>query len=205
MAGPVDCPQPDHSGPAVQLATSKVVPKSKPQIVRQIEPAGDGKVSLLELESERGDTTECLTLRLDLLPGGRISTDLGVEETPNSLGEDKDLAIRHSTNYLMELDPQKQVIDIAGASLPSIAPGGTKQSWVQRLFRKKEPGAPSPRIIVRLTIEPVVGSEHAVEARGKSLQLGKSALPRRDTVLTEDGKQELAQLASIPPERLSIW
>jgi hypothetical protein len=58
------------------------------------------------------------------------------------------------------LTPTKQVVEIDGILMPSNDPAAGKQSWIQRLFRsKKAPKKSIARMVVKLTVEPVAGSQ----------------------------------------------
>jgi len=58
------------------------------------------------------------------------------------------------------LTPTKQVVEIDGILMPSNNPDAGKRSWIQRLFRsKKAPEKSTARMVVKLTVEPVAGSQ----------------------------------------------
>jgi hypothetical protein len=144
----------------LQLAGADVAPSSKPQTVRSLEAGSKATISFIDAQSERGDSTLRLTVNPVLLPNGNIEAGLEIENAVPSFEGHKGVTIRRNINHTLELTPTKQVVEIDGILMPSNDPAAGKQSWIQRLFRsKKAPGKSIARMVVKLTVEPVGGSQ----------------------------------------------
>jgi hypothetical protein len=144
----------------LQLAGADVAPSSKPQTVRSLEAGSKATISFIDAQSERGDSTLRLTVNPVLLPNGNIEAGLGIENAVPSFDGHKGVTIRRNINHTLELTPTKQVVEIDGILMPSNDPAAGKQSWIQRLFRsKKAPEKSIARMVVKLTVEPVAGSQ----------------------------------------------
>ncbi len=144
----------------LQLAGADVAPNSKPQTVRSLEAGSKATISFIDAQSERGDSTLRLTVNPVLLPNGNIEAGLGIENAVPSFDGHKGVTIRRNINHTLELTPTKQVVEIDGILMPSNDPAAGKQSWIQRLFRsKKAPERSIARMVVKLTVEPVAGSQ----------------------------------------------
>jgi hypothetical protein len=144
----------------LQLAGVEVAPNSKPQTVRSLEAGSKATISFIDAQSERGDSTLRLTVNPVLLPNGNIEAGLGIENAVPSFDGHKGATIRRNINHTLELTPTKQVVEIDGILMPSNDPATGKQSWIQRLFRsKKAPEKSIARMVVKLTVEPVAGSQ----------------------------------------------
>jgi hypothetical protein len=172
----------DRSGLFIQAAGADVAPNSKPQTVRSLAPGSNAQISLFDVHSERGDSTLRLTLNPVALPNGHIQADLGIENAaPSSTGH-KGVTIRRAINRTVELTPTKQVIQIDGILVPTNSPVADKQSWIQRWFRKKapEPETATARMVVKLTVDPVAGSDTPIRAgnpvRGQKSDPGKTSI-----------------------------
>jgi hypothetical protein len=153
-------PRDDRRGLVLQLAGADVTPNSKPQTVRSLEAGSKATISFIDAQSERGDSTLRLTVNPVLLPNGNIEAGLGIENAVPALDGHKGVTIRRNINHTLELTPTKQVVDIDGILMPSNDPAAGKQSWIQRLFRsKKAPEKSTARMVVKLTVEPVAGSQ----------------------------------------------
>ena len=150
----------DRRGLVLQLAGADVAPNSKPQTVRSLETGSKATISFIDTQSERGDTTLRLTVNPVLLPNGNIEAGLGIENAVPSFERHKGVTIRRNLNHTLELTPTKQVVEIDGILLPSEDPDTGKRSWIQRLFRsRKAPEKSTARMVVKLTVEPVAGSQ----------------------------------------------
>ncbi len=144
----------------LQLAGADVAPNSKPQTVRSLEAGSKATISFIDAQSERGDSTLRLTVNPVLLPNGNIEAGLGIENAVPSFDGHKGVTIRRNINHTLELTPTKQVVEIDGILMPSNDPAAGKQSWIQRLFRsRKAPERLIARMVVKLTVEPVAGSQ----------------------------------------------
>ncbi len=144
----------------LQLAGADVAPNSKPQTVRSLEAGSKATISFIDAQSKRGDSTLRLTVNPVLLPNGNIEAGLGIENAVPSFDGHKGVTIRRNINHTLELTPTKQVVEIDGILMPSNDPAAGKQSWIQRLFRsKKAPERSIARMVVKLTVEPVAGSQ----------------------------------------------
>ena len=144
----------------LQLAGADVAPSSKPQTVRSLEAGSKATISFIDAQSERGDSTLRLTVNPVLLPNGNIEAGLEIENTVPSFDGHKGATIRRNINHTLELTPTKQVVEIDGILMPTNDPAAGKQSWIQRLFRsKKAPEKSIARMVVKLTVEPVGGSQ----------------------------------------------
>ena len=144
---------------AIQLADTNVAPKSNPRTVQSLQPGSNAKISLIDVQSERGDSTVRLTVNPVLLPNGNVQADLGIDNAVPSADGHKTGAIRRTTKFTVELTPTKQVIAIDGLLMPNNDPNTGKRAWFQRLFRKRAPANGTARMVMRLTVEPVAGSE----------------------------------------------
>jgi hypothetical protein len=144
----------------LQLAGADVAPSSKPQTVRSLEAGSKATISFIDAQSERGDSTLRLTVNPVLLPNGNIEAGLEIENAVPSFEGHKGVTIRRNINHTLELTPTKQVVEIDGILMPTNDPAAGKQSWIQRLFRsKKAPEKSMARMVVKLTVEPVGGSQ----------------------------------------------
>jgi hypothetical protein len=144
----------------LQLAGADVAPSSKPQTVRSLEAGSKATISFIDAQSERGDSTLRLTINPVLLPNGNIEAGLEIENAVPSFEGHKGVTIRRNINHTLELTPTKQVVEIDGILMPTNDPAAGKQSWIQRLFRsKKAPEKSIARMVVKLTVEPVGGSQ----------------------------------------------
>jgi hypothetical protein len=148
-----------HSGLAIQLADTNIAPKSNPRIVQSLQPGSNGRISLIDVQSERGDSTVRLTVNPVRLPNGNVQADLGIDNAVPSADGHKSGAIQRTTKFTIELTPTKQVIAIDGLLMPNNDPNTGKRAWFQRLFRKRAPANGTARMVVRLTVEPIAGSE----------------------------------------------
>ena len=148
-----------QSGLAIQLADTNVAPKGNPRTVQSLQPGSNGKISLIDVQSERGDSTVRLTVNPVLLPNGNVQADFGIDNAVPSADGNKSGAIRRTTKFTIELTPTKQVIAINGLLMPNNDPNMGKRAWFQRLFRKRAPANGTARMVVRLTVEPAAGSE----------------------------------------------
>jgi hypothetical protein len=144
---------------AIQVADTNVAPNNKPRAVRSLQPGSNTEISLIDVQSERGDSTVRLTVNPVLLPNGNVQADLGIDNAVPSPDGHKGGAIRRTTKFTIELTPTKQAIEIDGLLMPNNDPNTGKQAWFQRLFRKRAPANRAARMIVRLTVEPASGSE----------------------------------------------
>lgn len=144
---------------AIQVADTNVAPNNKPRAVRSLQPGSNTEISLIDIQSERGDSTVRLTVNPVLLPNGNVQADLGIDNAVPSPNGHKGGAIRRTTKFTIELTPTKQAIEIDGLLMPNNDPNTGKQAWFQRLFRKRAPANGAARMIVRLTVEPAAGSE----------------------------------------------
>ena len=173
-------PRADRPGLAIQLADAHVAPNRKPQTVRSLEPGSNAKISLIDVKSERGDSILRLTVNPVLLPNGNIEAGLGIENAAPSLDGHKGVTIRRTINHTVELTPTKQVIEIDGILMPSDDPDAGKQTWIQRLFRKKTAEKEAPaRMVVKLTVEPAAGSETPIP-KSDSGKTGIVLAPRQN-------------------------
>jgi hypothetical protein len=153
-------PKDDRRGLVLQLAGADVTPNNKPQTVRSLEAGSKATISFIDAQSERGDSTLRLTVNPVLLPNGNIEAGLGIENAVPGLDGHKGVTIRRNINHTLELTPTKQVVEIDGILIPSNDPDAGKRSWIQRLFRsKKAPEKSTARMVVKLTVEPVAGSQ----------------------------------------------
>ncbi len=153
-------PRDDRRGLVLQLAGADVTPNNKPQTVRSLEAGTKATISFIDAQSERGDSTLRLTVNPALLPNGNIEAGLGIENAVPALDGHKGVTIRRNINHTLELTPTKQVVEIDGILMPSNNPDAGKRSWIQRLFRsKKAPEKSTARMVVKLTVEPVAGSQ----------------------------------------------
>jgi hypothetical protein len=148
-----------QSGLAIQLADTNVAPKSNPRTVQSLQPGSNAKISLIDVQSERGNSTVRLTVNPVLLPNGNLQADLGIDNAAPSPNGHKSGAIRRTTKFTIELTPTKQAIEIDGLLMPNNDPNTGKQAWFQRLFRKRAPANGAARMVVRLTVEPAAGSQ----------------------------------------------
>ena len=149
-------PRAHQSDLAIQLADTNVAPKSTPRTVQSLQPGSNAKISLTDVQSERGDSTIRLTVNPVLLPNGNVQADLGIDNAVPSADGHKTGAIRRTTKFTVELTPTKQVIAIDGLLMPN---NEGKRAWFQLLFRKRAPANGTARMVMRLTVEPVGGSE----------------------------------------------
>ena len=154
-------PRHDRRGLVLQLAGADITPNNKPQTVRSLEAGSKATISFIDAQSERGDSTLRLTVNPVLLPNGNIEAGLGIENAVPALDGHKGVTIRRNINHTLDLTPTKQVVEIDGILMPSSNdPGAGKRSWIQRLFRsKKAPEKSTARMVVKLTVEPVAGSQ----------------------------------------------
>ena len=153
-------PGTDLSELLIQAAGADVAPNNKPQTVRSLEPGSKATISLFDVHSERGDSTLCLTVNANPLPNGHIQADLRIENAAPCSDGHKSVTIRRAVDRTVELTPTKQVIQIDGVLVPN-SPVANKQSWIQRWFRKRAtgPATTTARMVVKLTPEPVAGSD----------------------------------------------
>jgi len=187
-------PRADRPGLAIQLADSNVAPKSKPQMARSLEIGRSAKLSLIDAQSERGDSTLRLTVNPMLLPNGNIEADFEIENAVPSADGNKGGTIRRTTKFTVELTPTKQAIEMDGILVPNDDPKASKQTWFQRLFRKKAPENRTAQMVVKLTVEPVPGLDTPVRVP-KSTPGSTSS--KTGIVLVPHGNQRTAELTSI--------
>jgi len=183
-----------RSGLAIQLADTNVAPKSKPRAVQSLEAGSNAKISLIDVQSEGGDNTLGLTVTPKLLPNGNIQADLGIENAVPSANGHKSAAIRRTTKFTVELTPSKQVIEVDGVLMPNGDPNTAKQSWFQRLFRKRAPENGTARMVVRLTVEPAAGSETPADS---PVRIPKSDSSKTDVALAPRQNRQIPELTSI--------
>jgi hypothetical protein len=148
-----------QSSLAIEVADTNVAPNNKPRAVRSLQPGSNTEISLIDIQSERGDSTVRLTVNPVLLPNGNLQADLGIDNAAPSPNGHKSGAIRRTTKFTIELTPTKQAIEIDGLLMPNNDPNTGKQAWFQRLFRKRAPANGAARMVVRLTVEPAAGSQ----------------------------------------------
>jgi hypothetical protein len=165
-------PGADRSGLFIQAAGANVAPNIKPQTVRSLTPGSNAQISLFDVHSERGDSTLRLTVNPVALPNGLIKADLGIENAAPSSDGHKGVTIRRTINRTVELTPTKQVIQVDGILVPKNSPVADKQSWIQRWFRKKtpEPETATARMVVKLTVDPVPGSDTPIRTGNPGLK-----------------------------------
>jgi hypothetical protein len=144
---------------AIQVADINVARKNKPWAVRSLQPGSNTEISLIDVQSERGDCTVRLIVNPVLLPNGNVQADWGIDNAVPSRDGHKSGAIRRTTKFTIELTPAKQVIEVDGILMPNNDSNTGKQAWFQRLFRKRAPANGAARMVVRLTVEPAAGSE----------------------------------------------
>jgi hypothetical protein len=154
-----DKTKPDHSGLVIELAGANAAPNRKPQTVRSLQFGSKAVVSLIDVRSERGDSTLRLTLNPVLLPNGNLEAGLGIDNAIPSLEGHQAVTIRRTINRVVKLATAKQVVEIDGILMLNNDSTAGRQPWIQRLFRKKSPEKVSARMVVKLTVEPVTGSE----------------------------------------------
>ena len=181
----------------LQLAGADVAPSSKPQTVRSLEAGSKATISFIDAESERGDSTLRLTVNPVLLPNGNIEAGLGIENAVPSFDGHKGVTIRRNINHTLELTPTKQVVEIDGILMPSNDPAAGKQSWIQRLFRgKKAPERSIARMVVKLTVEPVAGSQTPMPT-DNPVRIPGSDSGKTGIVLTSGQVRRTPELTSI--------
>ncbi len=190
-------PRVDRRGLVLQLAGAEVAPNSKPQTVRSLEAGSKATISFIDAQSERGESTLRLTVNPVLLPNGNIEAGLGIENAVPSLDGHKAVTIRRDINHTLEVTPRKQVVEIDGILMPSDDPDARKKSWIQRLFRsKKAPEKSTARMVVRLTVEPVSGSQTPMPTENP-VRIPRSDSGKTGIVLTPGQVRGNPELTSI--------
>jgi hypothetical protein len=189
-----------HSGLAIQLADTNIAPKSNPRIVQSLQPGSNGRISLIDVQSERGDSTVRLTVNPVRLPNGNVQADLGIDNAVPSADGHKSGAIQRTTKFTIELTPTKQVIAIDGLLMPNNDPNTGKRAWFQRLFRKRAPANGTARMVVRLTVEPIAGSETPIRT-DSPVRIPRSDPGKTGIALAPHQNRQTPELTSIQTQK----
>jgi hypothetical protein len=185
-----------QSSLAIQVADTNVAPNNKPRAVRLLQPGSNTEISLIDTQSERGDSTVRLTVNPVLLPNGNVQADLAIDNAAPSPNGHKSGAIRRTTKFTIELTPTKQAIEIDGLLMPNNDPNTGKQAWFQRLFRKRAPANGAARMVVRLTVEPAAGSETPIRT-DSPVRIPRSDSGKTGIALAPGQVQRTPELTSI--------
>ncbi|HEY0792141.1 MAG TPA: hypothetical protein VGD78_13845, partial [Chthoniobacterales bacterium] len=149
----------ERAGLRIALADPKIVPAGDPQTVRSLEPGNNERVSLLDVQTERGASELGLTINTVLLPNGNVETALGVENAAPTRKSRHGGTIRRSTNHTVELSPASQVIEVDGILAPPDETKLAQEPWVKRLFNRWTAKHGTTRLVLKLSVE---GTDPAV-------------------------------------------
>jgi hypothetical protein len=149
--------QPDaETGLTIRLANAGAAPGSKPQAIKSLEPGIEENLSLLDVQTERGDNKLELAINTAILPTGNLEVNLGVENAApvaKSRKYNGPSSLRRSCNHTVELSPASQVVQVDGILTPGEQTSLAKRLWIGRLFGKKGAGCGNARLVLKLSVE----------------------------------------------------
>jgi hypothetical protein len=157
--------QPDvATGLTIRLADAGAVPGSKPQAVRSLEPGAEENLSLLDVQTERGDNKLQLSINTAILPNGNLEANLSIENSAPAAKSRKyngPSSLRRTCNHTFELSPVSQAVQVDGILTPGEETSLAKRLWIGRLFGHKGAGCGNARLMLKLSVE---GNDAAPDA-----------------------------------------
>ena len=149
--------QPDAAtGLGIQLAGAGAVPGSKPQAVKSLEPGASEDLSLVDVQTERGDNRLQLSINTAILPNGNLEANLSIENAAPAAKSRKNSgpsSLRRTCSHTFELAPASQVIQVDGILTPGEETSLAKRLWIGRLFGHRGADCGNARLVLKLSVE----------------------------------------------------
>ncbi|MBV9998666.1 MAG: hypothetical protein JO015_06080 [Verrucomicrobia bacterium] len=153
------------TGLAIRLAGTGAVPGSKkPQAVKSLEPGTEENLSLLDVQTERGDNRLQLAINTAILPNGNLEANLNIENDAPAAKARKyngPASLRRTCNHTFEFSPASQVVQVDGILTPGEKTSLAERLWIGRLFGDKGACCSNARLVLKLSVE---GNDEAAPA-----------------------------------------
>ena len=144
------------TGLTIRLADAGAVPGSKPQLVKSLEPGAEEDLSLLDVQTERGDNRLQLAINTAILPNGNLEANLSIENSAPAVKSRKDngpSSLRRTCSHTFELSPASQVVQVDGVLTPGEKTSLAERLWIGRLFGNKGARCSNARLVLKLSVD----------------------------------------------------